>query len=221
MATTETLELAAEPRDGNGRSAARRLRREERVPGVVYGAGQPPVSVSLSARALGKAMAAGGLTSQIFTLRVGDQPQQVIVRELQRHPATEAAVHVDFLRVRQDRALVVRVPLRFVNEDRCVGVRQGGGQISHHLTEVEISALPKDLPREIEVDVAALQLGDGLHLSELTLPAGVRIPALEHGDDHDELVVNVHQVHATEEAAPAADAAAAATSAAPAAKPEG
>lgn len=216
MANAETFELTAEPRIGNGRAAARRLRREALVPGVVYGAGQEPVAVSLSARALGKAIDAGGLMSQIVTLRVGDQPHQVIVRELQRHPATDAAIHVDFLRVRQDRALVVRVPLHFINEDRCVGVRTGGGQISHNLTDVEVSALPKDLPREIVVDVANLQLGDNLHLSDLQLPPGVKLVALEHGEDHDELVVNVHQVHVAEEAAPAAEAAPATP-----AKPEG
>lgn len=220
MAIADAIELTAELRADNGRAAARQLRRIARVPAVLYGGGEAPVSLSLSARALGRAIEAGGLLSQIFTLKVGEQPHQVIVRELQRHPATEATMHVDFLRVRQDRAIVVRVPLRFVNEDKCIGVRQGGGQISHNLTEIEVSALPKDLPREIEVDVAAMQIGDALHLSDLVLPAGVAIVALEHGEDRDEQVVNVHTVHTTEVEAPRADAAA--TETAPAApKAEG
>jgi large subunit ribosomal protein L25 len=113
------------------------------------------------------------------------------VRDMQRHPASERVTHIDFLRVRADQALTVSIPIHFLGEDRCVGVRLGGGSLSRNLTEVEVECLPKDLPQYIEVDVTDLAVGDSIHLSGLALPEGVTIPSLSHGSDYDLQVVSV------------------------------
>ena len=108
--------------------------------------------------------------SQVLELKVDDLGQQAVLRDLQRHPANDKVIHVDFMRVRDDAMLSMRVPLHFLGEDHCVGVRQGGGSLSHNLIEVEISSLPADLPEYIEVDVAELEVGTSVHLSDISLP---------------------------------------------------
>ena len=127
--------------------------------------------------------------------------QQAIVRDLQRHPATEKVMHIDFFRVRADQAIDVNLPIHFINEDRCTGVRLEGGVISHNLTDVEISCLPADLPEFIEVDIAELGVGEAIHLSDLVVPDGVTIVQLALGADHDISVVTVNEprVSAVEE----------------------
>jgi large subunit ribosomal protein L25 len=114
------------------------------------------------------------------------------VRDLQRHPATNKVMHVDFLRISADKPVEVSIPVHFVNEEKCVGVRIERGLIVHALTEVEVSALPAALPQYIEVDMENLHVGDHIHLSDLRLPEGVEIVALSHGDpDRDANVVSV------------------------------
>ena len=129
--------------------------------------------------------------SQVVHLQVEDKTQACVLRQLQRHPATERVQHVDFLRIREDVAMHLHVPLHFLHEDRCVGVKLGGGRLAHNLIEVEVRCLPKDLPEFVEVDVEALDVGDSLHLSDLKLPEGVELPALALGADHDIPVVGV------------------------------
>ena len=129
--------------------------------------------------------------SQIMDFSLNGQSEQAVLRDLQRHPASEKVIHMDLLRIRPDRVIQVRVPLHFLNEDRCVGVRQGGGNISHNLNEVEISCLPGDLPESLDVDMENVELGQSIHLSDLTLPEGVTIVALAYGEDRDIPVVSV------------------------------
>ena len=129
--------------------------------------------------------------SQILNVVVDGTGQQVVVRDLQRHPANEKVMHIDFLRVSADRAIQVHIPIHFVDEDKCVGVRLGRGTISHSMIEVEISCLPGDLPEYLEVYMAELDVGQSVHLSDIALPEGVTLPALAHGDDHDAAVVSV------------------------------
>src|SRR5690606_34049744 len=114
-----------------------------------------------------------------------------ILKDLQRHPFRTEILHADFLRVSQDQAINVHVPLHFTNEDNCMGVKLGGGMIERHMTEVEVSCLPRDLPEFIEIDVADLELGQLVHLSEIKAPAGVTFVALQQGSDHDLPVVGV------------------------------
>lgn len=188
----EQIVLRAEFREELGKSASRRLRRQsELVPGVLYGGDVDPVPLSLAYRELSKAMQEEAFFSQILELSVGDKTQACVLRDLQRHPATDKVQHIDFLRIQEDMPVHLHVPLHYVNEDQCVGVKLGGGRIAHNLIEVEVSCLPGDLPEYIEVDVAELDIGASLHLSDLELPDRVSIVALGLGEDHDIPVVSV------------------------------
>ena len=188
----EQIVLCAEFRDDLGKGASRRLRRlEDKVPGVLYGGAVDPLPLSIAYRDLSKAMQEEAFFAQILELAVGDKTQSCVLREVQRHPATEKVQHVDFLRIREDLPLQMNVPLHFLNEESCVGVKLGGGRIAHNLIEVEISCLPRDLPEYIEVDVGELDVGSSVHLSDLELPEGVTIVALGLGEDRDIPVVSV------------------------------
>lgn len=188
----EHITVRAEFRTALGKAASRRLRRlEDATPGVLYGGGGDNVPLTIAYRDLAKAMREEAFFSQILTLQVGELTQACVLREVQRHPATDRVQHVDFLRIREDMPVQMHVPLHFVGEDQCVGVKLGGGRLAHNLIEVEVSCLPKHLPEFIEVDVAALQVGQSLHLSDLTLPSGVAVVALGLGSDHDIPVVAV------------------------------
>lgn len=187
----QSIELNASLRTELGTGASRRLRRSgERLPGVIYG-GDAPQPVTLSTNELTKAMQQEAFLSQVVSVRVDGTEQQALVRDLQLHPVNEKVLHVDFLRVDASRPIHTNVPLHFVNESKCVGVRTGGGSIAHNLVDVEVSCLPKDLPEFIEVDLAALDVGHSLHLSDLKAPEGVTLVALGYGEDHDIPVVSV------------------------------
>ena len=188
----------AEPRSDLGKGASRRLRRENQVPAVVYGAGKDPESIMLKHNEVLKHLDNEAFYSHILKLNVGKKSQQVILRDIQRHPYKRVVMHMDFLRVASDTAIQVQVPLHYINEEKCVGVRQGGGIISHLETELAISCLPGQLPEYIEVDVAELELGASLHISDITLPEGVTSVDLSHGEDHDRAIVSVQASRATQ-----------------------
>ena len=187
------LELNAEVRTEVGRSVSRRMRRVEgKIPAVVYGAAEEGLNLSLNMNELTKVMQSDAFYSQILNISIAGKSQQVVVRDLHRSPDSGKVLHVDFLRVRADQEINVNIPLRFVNEESCVGVKVGGGLITHNLIEVEISCLPADLPEVIEVDVADLDVGESIHLSGLNVPNNVSIVALASGDgDRDSSVVTV------------------------------
>ena len=189
---SQQIEISAELRQDVGKGASRRLRRlAEKVPGIIYGGGEDPVALTLKYNELSKAMQQEAFYSQILNVVVDGKAQQAVVRDLQRHPANEKVLHIDFLRISADKPVQVHVPLHFINEDKCVGVRMGGGSISHNITEVEVSCLPKDLPEYIEIDMEPVELNQVIHLSDLALPDGVSIVALMYGDDRDANVVSV------------------------------
>ncbi|MEJ2131166.1 MAG: 50S ribosomal protein L25/general stress protein Ctc [Gammaproteobacteria bacterium] len=188
----QDMTLAAELRSELGKGANRRLRRKgQKVPGILYGGGEEPVTVAFAANELAKIMESEAFFSQIVTLELDGKPEQAILRDLQRHPATERVLHLDFLRIRADQALQVHVPIHFLNEDQCVGVRLGGGMISHNLIEVEVACLPGNLPEFIEVDMAPLEVGQSVYLTDLPLPEGVSIVALMYGDERNVPVASV------------------------------
>jgi large subunit ribosomal protein L25 len=191
---SQQIEITAELRQDVGKGASRRLRRtSEKVPGIIYGAGQDPQSLTLNGFQLSKAMQQESFFSQILNVSVEGDSQQAIVRDLQRHPANEKVLHIDFLRVRADQPIDVNVPIHFINEEECKGVRLEGGVVSHNLTDIEISCLPADLPEFIEVDIAELGVGEAIHLSDLVVPSGVTIVQLALGEDHDITVVTVNE----------------------------
>ena len=188
----QQIEINAELRTDVGKGASRRLRRlADKVPGIIYGGKDNAVLLTMNANELTNVMKDEAFFSQILNVVVDGKGEQALVRDLQRHPANERVLHVDFLRISADKAIQVQVPLRFVGEDECVGVVVGGGIVSHTLTEVEISCLPADLPEYVEVFVAELEVGQTVHLSELVLPEGVTIPALMQGEERDATVVSV------------------------------
>ena len=188
----EQIVVRAEFREQVGKGASRRLRRlDEKVPGILYGGGRDPVALSIASRDLARAMQEEAFSSRILNIEVGDVTQACVLRDVQRHPATERVQHVDFLRVREDLPVHMNVPLRFANEEQCAGVKLDGGRLAHNLIEIEVSCLPRHLPEYIEVDVADMHVGQSLHLSDLELPEGVSIVPLGLGADHDMPVISV------------------------------
>lgn len=196
---SDEFELKAELRTDVGKGASRRLRKlSDLVPAVIYGAGKDAVAVSFSHKDLHRALENEAFYSHIVTIKTGRKKDQVVLKDLQRHPAKNRILHADFLRVRMDQKLTINVPIHFINADKCVGVKQGGGEISHVISEIEVSCLPGDLPEFIEVDMANIELGESIHLSDVTPPGGVEIIALQHGDRQDQTVAAVHAMRVEE-----------------------
>jgi|TARA_B110000467_G_scaffold124912_1_gene117185 large subunit ribosomal protein L25 len=194
------FELNAELRTDKGKGASRRLRRNaDMIPAILYGAGKDPQSLTLAHKDIHKACENEAFFSHIITINADGDSQQAIVKDLQRHPAKDRIMHADFLRIQMDQAITVEVPLHFLNEDSCLGVRQGGGNVSHNMTSIEISCLPGDLPEYIEVDIEDLDLGDAIHMSDLKLAEELSIPSLQQGPDHDHVVVSVNAPKRAEE----------------------
>ena len=188
----EIFEIIAEPREDMGKGASRRLRREGKVPGVVYGANKDAASIMVQHNEISRHLENEAFYSHILTLQVGKAKEKVVLKDLQRHPYKAVILHLDLLRVDENEKLTMRVPLHFIHEDKCIGVKQSGGVISHVMTDVEISCLPNDLPEYIEVDMAEIDIGEGIHLTDLKLPEGSEIAALLHGGDAAQIVATVH-----------------------------
>ena len=171
---TDQITLEVHPRNEQGTGASRRMRRVAgMVPGVLYGAKGETESIMIPDAQLNKALQGDSLFSQILNVKLGKKQIPAVVRDLQRHPANDRVLHFDLLRISEDREIQVSVPLRFLNEDACVGVKQGGGNIARTLTELEVRCLPKDLPEYIEIDLLEIEAGQTIHLSEVELPKGV------------------------------------------------
>ncbi len=208
MSTDFTLQ--AKGREDTGKGASRRLRRlAGEIPGIVYGGKKDPAQISLVHKDVMKALENEAFYSHIVSLEIDGKAEDVIVKDVQRHPAKAIVLHMDFLRVSKNTKLQTKVPLHFINEESCVGVKLGGGLIAHSMTELEIMCLPKDLPEYLEVDMAEVDLGQTLHISDINLPKGVESVALSHGEDHDLPIAAVNKSKAKEEdsEAPANDAA--------------
>jgi len=187
----QNFALTAKVRNDLGKGASRRLRRlQNLVPAIVYGGSKEPQAISLLTNELVKLLENDAAFSHVLSLNIDGAVESVLIKDLQRHPAKENVLHVDFIRVLADQKLTALVPLHFINEDVCVAVKQQGGEISHSITEVEVSCLPKDLPEFIEVDVTNIAVGQVLHLSDLKLPKGVELISLIQGSDL--AVLNVH-----------------------------
>ncbi|MEY4762931.1 MAG: hypothetical protein RLZZ200_2787 [Pseudomonadota bacterium] len=211
------FELSAETRADQGKGASRRLRHAGKVPGIIYGGNETPANISLSHQKLEQVVDNEKFYATIVTVDVAGAKQQVVVKDVQMHPARNAIVHIDFQRVLADKPIRMHVPIHFLNEATSPGVKLQGGVVSHTRSDVEVSCLPKDLPEFIEVDMGQMKLNDSVKLSDLKLPAGVSIQELVHGHDGPVVAIHAPRVEA-EEAPAAADAAAvpAAKGAAPA-----
>jgi large subunit ribosomal protein L25 len=184
------FELAGEPRAQLGRTSARRLRKAGKVPAVMYGGGEAPESLVLDHNTLKHQMAREAFYTSILTLKLGAKAQQVVVKAVERHPARPIIMHMDFQRVREDVEITLNVPIHFLNEAEAKGVKEQGGVVNHLLTDVEVRCLPRYLPEYLEIDVAALELNQIFHLSDIKLPEGVSLVALAHGDDQPLVAIN-------------------------------
>ncbi|ADE12580.1 50S ribosomal protein L25/general stress protein Ctc [Sideroxydans lithotrophicus] len=214
------IEISATTRKAQGTGASRRLRKTNRVPGIVYGAGEATM-IELDHNTLYYALRNEAFHASILSLELDGKKQSVLLRDFQMHPFRQQVQHIDFQRVDAKKKVHMKVPLHFLNADVAPGVKVGGGIISHVLNELEIVCLPADLPAAIEVDLSGLELGHSVHVSDVKLPKGVELAGHHHASDAVATVqVPRGHVEAAAEAAAAADAAAAsAAAAAPAAAP--
>ncbi|MDX1693285.1 MAG: 50S ribosomal protein L25/general stress protein Ctc [Ketobacteraceae bacterium] len=190
---SDEFTLTAELREAQGKGASRRLRRlEGKVPAILYGADKEPTPISLMANEVVKASANEAFYSHVLTLILEGKEEKAVIKDMQRHPSKGFVMHADFQRIDATHKLTMQVPIHFINEDKCHGAKLQGGIINHQMSEVEIQCLAKDLPEYLEVDMTELKVGDTLHLSDIKLPAGVEIPFLQLGADHDQPIVSVN-----------------------------
>ncbi|GAB4125688.1 MAG: 50S ribosomal protein L25/general stress protein Ctc [Gammaproteobacteria bacterium] len=189
---SKLIAFPAAERTDAGKGASRRLRRDNKVPAILYGAGRPARALALDHDPLLHASQTESFYSSILELKVDDgRKQKVIVRDLQRHPFKPRLMHIDFQRVRDDEELRITVPIHFSNEETSPAGKTSGVVISHQMNDVEIMALPENLPEFIHVDLAELEIGQSVMLSELNFPEGVKPTAFVHGDAEDNDVVVV------------------------------
>jgi large subunit ribosomal protein L25 len=213
--------IKATGRTDGGKGASRRLRHAAKIPAIVYGGHAEPRSIQLEHEKTWVISQSEWFYSSILSLDIDGKVERVLLRDMQRHPFKQQIMHLDFQRVSENEAIRVAVPLHFVNVEKSPAGKASDVVVTHELNEVHISCLPKDLPEFIEIDLGNLQMGDTVHLSQITLPSGVEIPELKLGADHDVAVVVARhaRVEAEEDASEAA--AAAAASAASTAEKEG
>ena len=193
---SDEFDLIAEIREDQGKGASRRLRREGKVPAVIYGAGRPPRALAFDHNKVLRQLENESFYSSVLTIKVGDKSQPAIVKDIQRHPARPIVMHMDFQRIVDDVEIRMNVPLHYLGEDVAIGVKQGGGVVSKLMNEVEVVCLPKHLPEYLDVDVSELELDAMLHLSDIKLPEGVAIPELAQGPEHDHAIVSIHVIKA-------------------------
>ena len=203
------FELSAEPRNDQGKGASRRLRHSGKVPAILYGAHVEPTRLALEHHKLLALVADEKFYSSIISIRVGEQQQPAVVKDVQMHPARNAVLHVDLQRVLENEKIRLHVPIHFRGAAASPGVKTQGGVVSHHMADLEVVCLPKDLPEYIELDLSGMNLNDSLHVSDIKMGPGVTISALAHGANPP--VVSIHAPRVAEpeptaeaEAAPAA-----------------
>ncbi|MFV0478470.1 MAG: 50S ribosomal protein L25/general stress protein Ctc [Parahaliea sp.] len=190
---SDQFELNAEVREDLGKGASRRLRRHaDLVPAIIYGGSKDAQPLTLIRKDLEKALENEAFYSHVLTLKISGKTEKAILKDLQRHPARDRVMHADFLRIDDKVAIKVHVPIHFLNETSCHGVKIQGGMIQHQQTDIEVLCLPGDIPEYIEVDMADIQTGDIIHLSDVKLPEGVTSVALSLGEDHDLAIASVN-----------------------------
>ncbi len=189
---SDAFEINVVTREDMGKGASRRLRRlSDQIPAILYGGDKDPLPLSVIRKDLEKALENEAFFSHILTLQIDGKVQKAILKDLQRHPAKDRVMHADFLRVSDNVAIKVSVPLHFINEESAPGVKLEGGIVQHAMNEIEIQCLPGDMPEYIEVDLGALNIGDNVHLTDITLPSGVESTALSLGEEQDLMVASV------------------------------
>jgi large subunit ribosomal protein L25 len=190
----QPVDLIAEYREDSGKGASRRLRRSGKVPAIVYGAGRDPRAVTFDRDSLMHQMENESFFSSVLNIKIGKNNRQCILKDVQMHPAKRLVLHLDLQRIVEDELIRMTVPIHFLNEDVAIGVKMGGGTVSHMITDIEVSCLPANLPEYLDIDIGELELDDTLYLADLKLPDGVEIPELT--EDNNPGVVSIHIVKA-------------------------
>ncbi len=188
----------AQKRERKGTSSSRNIRREGLVPGIIYGANVAEEAISLNKYEIAKNLENDAFYSQVLDISLDGKKQQVVLRDIQRHPAKREILHMDFQRIKADEKINVTIPINFINEDIAPGVKVDGGIVSHLITELEVVCLPANIPENITIDLAELPIDKSIHLTELKLPDGVELTLLQHGDieSSDMAVVVIHKAKA-------------------------
>ena len=192
--------LIAELREqGEGTSSSRRLRRSGLVPGVIYGAGKDTIKLSIDHNQLLRKLNVDNFLSSIISININDKKEDVLIKDIQVHPSKQQVMHLDFLRIKSDEVIRVKVPVIFLNEESAAGVKLEGGTVTPLMNEIEVSCLPKDLPENLEIDIIDMKVDDMLYLEDIDLPSGVEIPLLTQEEPSNELVVAVRVLRIAEE----------------------
>ncbi|MBC6440878.1 MAG: 50S ribosomal protein L25/general stress protein Ctc [Rhodospirillales bacterium] len=178
--------ITAELRETSGTGAARATRRDGMIPGIVYGADRDNIMISVSRDVLDREAHQAGFFAQLYKLKVGSKTMDVLARDLQLHPVTDTILHVDFLAVKADATLTVNIPVTFLNEEECEGLKRGG-VLNVVRYEIEVTCPANAIPESIEVDLTGANIGDSIHISAVALPEGVA-PTI---DDRDFTVATI------------------------------
>ena len=187
----KNFDLVAELREDRGKGASRRLRHQDKVPAIIYGAGRPPRALSFDHNKVIRQLENESFYSSILNIQVNDKSQAAIVKDIQRHPSKARIMHMDFQRIVADEKIKMNVPIHYLNAEEAEGVKTEGGSVSQIITDIEISCLPADLPEYFEVDIIDLKLNEMLHISDIKLPEGVEIPILAQGPENDRPIVSI------------------------------
>lgn len=186
---TDLFTLEAEVRTDLGKGASRRLRHANKVPAIIYGEGKEPVSLTLEHKNVFRAQQEEAFYSHVLTLNIDGKPVECLLKDMQRHPFKQLVMHLDFIRIDANHAVHTNAPIHFINEEN---IAKSGANINHHVNEIAISCLPKDLPEFIEVDLADMEVGQTIHLSDVKLPKGVTSDELAKGESHDQAIVSAN-----------------------------
>ncbi len=189
---SQKLTLDAEPRDDLGKSASRRHRRLEKlVPAIIYGGKKDPQPLTVIEKDFEKALQNEAFFSQVIEIKVDGDSEKAVLKDLQRHPAKNRIIHADFLRIDDKVQIKMNIPIHFINEEKCYGVKMEGGLVQHQATDIEVQCLPGDIPEYVSVDMENVKIGEIVHLSDIILPEGVTSVALALGEDYDLAVASV------------------------------
>ena len=189
---SEEFNLIAEMRDDQGKGASRRLRRQGKVPAVIYGAGRDPRNLMFDHNKVLRQLEDPSFYSSILNVKVGEKSRAAIVKDIQRHPSKKQIIHIDLQRIVEDEQIKMQIPIHYLGEEDAVGVKIGGGTVTKVMTELEISCLPKDLPEFLEVDISELELDQMLNVSDISLPEGVEISDIIK--EQDQAIVSIQEI---------------------------
>jgi len=188
----DKFDLIADIREDSGKGASRRLRREGKVPAIIYGAGRPPRALVFDHNKVMKQLESESFYSSVLNIKVGEKSQAAIVKDMQRHPSLPRVMHIDLQRIVEDEVIRMTVPIHYLGDDVAPGVKEGGGKVQRMRTDVEVVCLPKDLPEYLELDISALELDAMMYMSDIVLPEGVEVPELAQEVEQTQPIVSIH-----------------------------